>query len=114
MGNDPILDRAEDFLERERAILRSGRIAELSEIADMHGAVIASLENAQGDIARIRRLRALAVRNGEMLAASAQGVRRALKRLGELQKASGPIESYSANGRRCEIGSINPKFERKA
>ena len=108
------LDRAETYLERERDILLSGRIKELAGLADTRAAVLSTLAGASGDAARIKRLRAMAARNGTLLAASAHGVNRALKRLKELRKATGPIGSYSATGGPCEIGSINPQFERKA
>lgn len=114
MASDDPIDRAEAYLGREREILLSGRLAELAEIAGARDEVLAALAGAEGDGARIGKLRDRAIRNGALLAAAAQGVHRAIKRLAELRKAAGPIGSYSPSGTRCEIGSVNPKFERKA
>ncbi len=108
------LDRAEKYLEEEREILLSGRVAELAGLAERREAVLATLSAAKGDAARLQRLRDQAMRNGALMNAAAEGVNRAIKRLAELRRAAGPIGSYSATGGRCEIGSVNPKFERKA
>jgi flagellar biosynthesis/type III secretory pathway chaperone len=114
MTNDTTLDRVEAFLERERAILLSGRIAELAELADAREEMLQALADESADSQRIRRLREKATRNGALLEAASEGVKRAMKRLADLRKAAGPIGSYSAGGGRCEIGAVNPKFERKA
>jgi flagellar biosynthesis/type III secretory pathway chaperone len=114
MTADAALDRAEDYLERERAILLSGRITELSRLADAREDMLKALADETADSRRLARLREKAVRNGALLAAASEGVNRAMKRLADLRKATGPIGSYSASGGRCEIGAVNPKFERKA
>ncbi len=108
------LDRAEKYLEEEREILLSGRIAELAGLAERREAVLATLSATKGDGARLQRLRDRAKRNGALMSAAAEGVNRAIKRLAELRKAAGPIGSYSATGGRCEIGTVGPKFEKKA
>lgn len=114
MTNDRALERAEDYFERERAILLSGKLEDLAGLVEEREAVLAGISATEGDAARIRRLRDLAERNGALLLSASEGVGRAMKRLSELRKAAGPIGSYSESGSRCEIGSINPKFERKA
>ena len=114
MTAEDALDLAEHYLEREREILVSGRIRELEHLAESRAAVLAALARTNGDAARIQRLRNLAERNSSLLEASAEGVNRAIKRLAELRKAAGPIQSYSSSGGQCEIGAVNPQFERKA
>lgn len=114
MPRDGTLDEAEDYLEREREILLSGRIEELERMEMQREAVFSTLARAHDDATRLTRLRTLAERNGALLEASADGIKQAMKRLSDLRKAAGPIGSYSASGGRCEIGSVNPQFERKA
>ena len=114
MPADAALDRAEDYLRHERDILLSGRLTELAGLEETRAAVLSTLADNTGDAQRIKRLRTLATHNGSLLRASAEGVNRAMKRLAELRRSAGPIGSYSATGRPCEIGSVNPKFERKA
>jgi len=114
MAAETALDRAEDYLERERAILLSGRVAELARLADAREEMLKALADETADSQRVARLREKALRNGALLEAAAEGVNRAMKRLADLRQAAGPIGSYSASGGRCEIGAVNPKFERKA
>ena len=114
MSDEDSLDTAETYLSRERKILLSGKIEELAALADARAAMLTRLARSDGDPVRLGRLRAQAERNGSMLKAASEGVNRAIKRLSELRKASGPIGSYSATGGQCQIGAINPKFERKA
>ena len=114
MTPEDTLDMAEDYLEREREILLSGRILDLERLEGSRASMLSALAQTDGDMDRILRLRALAERNGVLLEASADGVNRAKQRLGELRKAAGPIQSYSPSGGQCEIGASNPQFERKA
>lgn len=114
MTADDSLGRVEDYLRREREILLSGRLDDLEGLAETRDSVLSALGRADGDLERVERLKGLARRNGSLLRAAAEGVNRAMKRLADLRKAAGPIGSYSATGGRCEIGSVNPQFERKA
>ncbi|MEM6823957.1 MAG: hypothetical protein AAF566_02495 [Pseudomonadota bacterium] len=114
MTPDNALDLAEDYLERERQILLSGQIGELERLQPTREKVVSALLHTKGEARRVKRLRVLAQRNRVLLKASAEGVQRAIKRLGELRKAAGPIQSYSSNGGQCAIGPVNPQFERKA
>ena len=103
---------AEALLDRERDLLRLGRIDELAPLLAERDRVLAAATGA--DVERLRRLRAKAERNGRLASAAADGIRAALSRVRELARAAGPIGSYSATGESLKIGAIRPTCERKA
>lgn len=114
MKIDDNLEEIEKHLDHERDILRQGRLSELEPILQEKERFITILQGYDGDRTKLQRLRSKAEHNAELLKSCETGIRRALLRLRELQIASGPIASYSAEGSPEKIGKNKPEFEIKA
>lgn len=114
MSTERKLKSVESYLDRERRILRTGRITELATLAEDRERALAALDAVRGNGPVLQRLRSEVRRNNAMMESAASGLRAAIKRISDLRAAAGPIGSYSAQGERCEIGSTAPRFERKA
>lgn len=114
MSAERKLKSVESYIERERRILRSGRISELADLVEDREKALALLDAARGNGPALQRLRSEVHRNNALMEAAASGLRSAIKRISDLRAASGPIGSYSASGQRMEIGSNSPTVERKA
>lgn len=108
------LKSIENYLERERKILRTGQIAGLTTLTEDRAQALSLLNSVRGKGPELQRLKANFQRNNSMLSSAAAGLRSAIKRISELRAAAGPIGSYSASGERREIGSNAPTIERKA
>ena len=114
MGRDAQLSRIEALLTEERAVLLSGKLTALPDLAADRDRLLAEIAQGTGDRARLQRLRTLALRNTELARAARDGVQAAIARLSAIRAAAGPIGSYSADGARVHIGADRPAFERKA
>jgi hypothetical protein len=93
-----------------RADLLRGDLTGLAAHLDAFAALESRLA-LQVDPDTLAALRAEADRNRDLLAASAAGVRAALRRLGE---AASPSAVYAPDGRRVRIGGAAPDTESRA
>ena len=112
--SDEILRRAEALLAEERRAVMAADFDALDEIAGRKAAVMSELRDVRAPAERLRQLRRTAERNGELLAASARGLRAVIRRLSEIRSANGPLRTYSQDGRQQTFGAARGSFERKA
>jgi hypothetical protein len=114
MKSNLAIDRLEDYLEDERQAIRTAKLDRLFKLEKERKTVLDGLGTLNGDPVRLQKLRLRARRNGELMQAAASGIRSAIRRIEELQRATGPINSYSAEGKPRSIGTNNYTIERKA
>lgn len=108
-----IIDELEDLLDRERAMLRTGALQELSRLADQKARLMAGLSAAAGQ-SSLTRLREKAARNARMLDAAARGIRSVTDRIAALRAGPQTFTTYAANGARATVGSKSGNVERRA
>ena len=116
MTDNAVLRGFQELLDDERDALRAGRLDELQGFEARRNRLMAELPGAVTGLSpdRLETLRKGAQRNAELARAASEGVRDAIRRIGEIRKATGPIGSYGADGGRVEIGQPTPAVERKA
>ena len=114
MARERRLQTLETALGEIGDALQSGRISDLPGLTDRLQRCLEDGEPGGTNDARLARLRAATARNATLASAAADGIRDALRRLAEIRAATGPIESYGADGSRANIGPGRPTFEHKA
>jgi len=100
----------EDLLDQTHAAVLTGDVATLATLAPK----VEALAGSPGarDAGTADRLLRKARRNLTLLAASAQGVRAAQARFGDI--LAGPtLTTYDALGRKAAIGSVSPALPRR-
>lgn len=107
------IDAFEDLLERERALLLSGRLDGLARIAEEKAALVARLGPVEG-VENLRDLRRKAERNARLLEAAGAGIRSVTRRIEALREGPEPLSTYAANGRREMLGESGSSVERRA
>ena len=108
-----IIDELEDLLDRERTMLRSGAVQELSRLADQKVRLMKGL-SAAAEQSSLTRLREKAARNARMLDAAGKGIRSVANRISALRAGPQTFTTYAANGARATVGSKSGKVERRA
>lgn len=109
----PVADDLEDLLQRERELIRAGRLEDLARLSAHKIALAQRLVAAPaGDAARIARLRRLGAENSELLDAAARGLRAALRQIGEARKL-GEQNVYARDGRRTRIASLSGELRQR-
>lgn len=114
MVDDPRADELMALLNRELALLISGKLGELGGIATEKERLVRGLATGSGQSARLQELLRQSHRNAALLEAAAKGIDSARRRLKALREATGPIRSYGPAGERQRIGTSHPNFSRKA
>ena len=116
MSENTVLRDLETLLDDEREVLRAGRLEELRGLEERRRRVMVGVPEIIAEVApeRLDALREQAQKNADLARAVSDGVRDAMRRLGDIRKASGPIGSYGADGAPVEIGQAQPAVERKA
>lgn len=113
MAEESAARRLEALMKMERQALLAGKIDAITVFEEERGRLLAEVsQTASADA--LHRLRGLAERNAGLAGAAAEGIRDAIRRLGEIRGAAGPIASYSASGKPARIGESAPTLERKA
>lgn len=108
-----LADELEDVLDRERGMLRTGSLRDLSTLAEHKARLMAKLSPAVGSDALIK-LREKASRNARMLDAAAKGIRSVTDRIATLRSGSTSFSTYSASGARATVGTKASRVERRA
>ena len=86
-----IIDELEDLLDRERTMLRSGAVQELSRLADQKVRLMKGL-SAAAEQSSLTRLREKAARNARMLDAAGKGIRSVANRISALRAGPQQME----------------------
>lgn len=103
----------EELLEVERRLLTGGDLDGLARLARRKEALMAGLRPGAAPEAALTRLRRALARNDALLAAAAQGVRDADRRLREL--IEGPaLVTYDGSGKRRTVDAARPALSRNA
>jgi flagellar biosynthesis/type III secretory pathway chaperone len=112
--NDPIA-ALERLLERERAALLAGDLAQLPALIAGKERLLPALEHAaRPEAAALDRLKARAEANQVLLDAALHGVRAARARL-ETARSGGPaLSTYDARGKAESHAPARPSVERRA
>lgn len=103
----------ERLLERERRDLLAGDLTALAGHARQKARLAAQLEKTPAGEAALARIRAMAVRNGALLAAARDGVAAALHAVEGRRKAGADLATYDRAGRRNAIAGGQPGFEKR-
>ncbi len=106
--------RIESILHAERTALLAGSFEALEKIAPMKAAIIPHLLRGGLDKKHLSRLRHVAARNEALLAASAEGIRAAVRRVSDIRDALEPLNTYSPDGARQGLTQKSGKVERRA
>lgn len=101
MAADAELDHS---LDRLRAALRRGDLAELALAATAIEAQLTALDQPP-DEAILHRLRGKAERNLKLLEAAARGLRAARHRLQEIAAGGRGLSTYDMRGQRADLGA---------
>ncbi len=104
----------ERLLDEERAALRAGHLEAIRGFSERRDALLGRVSAAGADPGELQRVQEKIRRNSVLLDAVRGGINAAIRRINEVQKATGPIASYGANGDRREIGRSRPNWEHKA
>ncbi|GKY86700.1 hypothetical protein [Sinisalibacter aestuarii] len=99
-------DALEDLLDRERALLIEGRIAQLDRATRHKAQLIARLAGA-ADTAQLTRIRAKAERNQRLLQGAVRGIEAARQRLAHIGEPPVRLSTYSADGARRDLGQTH-------
>ncbi len=111
---DKSLSDFEKLLDEERAALKAGHLEAIRGISEQRDALLGRISTDGSDAAHLQRVQEKARRNSVLMEAFRDGIKSAMRRIGEVQKAAGPIASYGAKGDPREIGNTRPNWEHKA
>jgi flagellar biosynthesis/type III secretory pathway chaperone len=111
---DVTIEGIDELLEDERRALLSGDLMALSSIADRKEALAQQLSGTKPAGPELVALRRKAERNAELLEAATKGLRSVTRRLAEIQRANGPLETYGQDGTRHTLGAGRGSLEKKA
>jgi flagellar biosynthesis/type III secretory pathway chaperone len=113
MGKVDVVAALEDLLEAERALVLTGDVGALEQLAGRKEALLAALAGAEVTPAALERLRLGLDRNARVLSAAGQGIRDAIERVRQLADPA-PLVTYDGQGRRSEIEAPSPSVSRSA
>jgi flagellar biosynthesis/type III secretory pathway chaperone len=108
------LNEIESLLGAERNALLTGDFDALADLAERKEALIGQLAKTDAGAPTLRRLRARAERNAALLEASMRGLRGISRRLSEIRRANGPLQTYGQDGAQQTLGAPTGSFERRA
>ncbi|SIO49944.1 hypothetical protein SAMN05444722_2746 [Rhodovulum sp. ES.010] len=108
-------DPLEELLLRERTALRRADFKALPAIAAEKERAVAELERHPiTDADTLARLREMAARNAELLAAMRRGVDSAAASLKRARAPAEPLTTYGPGGQSAAIGAVNRAVTRRA
>jgi len=110
---DPVIDAFEDLLERERKLLLAGSLDGLARIA-AHKEDLAARLKKVGRSPALERLKTKAERNARLLESAGAGIRSVLRRIEAVREGPEPLSTYSASGRKTDLGGARRTMERRA
>lgn len=112
--DNPTMVAIEDLLEEERAALLAGDFEALADLVERKQALTDELLRDGTQQSALQRLRRRAERNAGLIEASIRGMRTVARRLAEIRRANGPLQTYSQNGAKQTFGAAPGTFERRA
>ena len=112
--SDPRFAEVEQLLDDERAALLSGELGALAGLAERKEALVRDLTDSRPEGGALAALKAKSERNAELLAAAAKGVRTAMRRIGDIREANGPLKTYGRDGTQQTLGSSGGSLEKRA
>jgi len=107
------VDALDDLLDHERQVILSGKIDALVRLAPEKERLLARLPVAVTDPATLERLRGKVMRNQDLLAAAARGIRAARDRLGGTS-ARTDLRTYGRDGAPTHLGGGTGGVNRRA
>lgn len=118
MKRDPqsIMEELDALLEKERALLLTGKLDDMADILSAKEALIDALSAAdQEDMQDLAGLQNKLTRNQTLLDGALHGIRRTTARLAALRRVRRSLETYNEAGDKQTIeGRVTRKLERRA
>lgn len=109
------VDEIADLLEREREALRIADFGALRTLAEEKERLVGDMgDKPIGDAETLGRLRDMAARNENLLAAVRQGVDSAARIIGRRHAPAEPLDTYDHTGQRTRIGDKKGSLTRRA
>lgn len=108
------LDTFADLLDRERAAILKGDFAALKRMLAEKERLVALFRTGNQNGRDLHVLREKSANNNAMLLAATNGVRAAMRRLAENQKATASLRTYDDSGNQTSHSAPVPTLERWA
>lgn len=107
------------LLETEKDLLLAGAISELASLDERRAAIVRRLRGAPEEVLKrnvriVRKIRSLAERNQNLLAAYLDGAREAARKLAELEIQLRSMGAYRRDGRPVEASTPNSTTQKRA
>ncbi|QIE40882.1 hypothetical protein G5B39_02245 [Rhodobacteraceae bacterium SC52] len=99
-------------LERERTSLLAGRFEALEELNLEKMSLATSLPGGESDTARVERILARSRSNQRLAEAAGEGLKAAMRRLGEVERLDGGTGHYSSCGARTKTPNVSRTLRR--
>jgi hypothetical protein len=104
MSVETSMDSLDEVLEAEREALLRGDLEKLAEMVETKEALIARLNEIMGnDLPRLRELDVKVRRNQQLLDGALEGIRAVARRMAELRRIRGSLETYGSDGKKRNI-----------
>ncbi|MFV2051305.1 hypothetical protein [Aliiroseovarius sp. YM-037] len=102
-------------LEAEREAILAGRLEDVSRLVAQKERLLDSTNFAEIHPDDLKRLRAKAQRNEQLLSSAMAGLRRAMARIEELREGGTGLNTYTQSGGKTALGTGGaPRVEKKA
>lgn len=102
-----------ELLEKERAAILKAEFATLAQVSASKISLMKSVAKSTATERELETLKSLTERNSKLLAASAQGLRSARKRLSMLRAPKPAFQTYGPSGSMSDIGHKSLTIKRK-
>ena len=107
-------DALEDLLDHERRLILSGQIDGLLRASGEKDRLLARLPGAGENAEVLNRLRRKADRNQKLLAAAAQGLKSAARRIEAMKTSTTSLRTYGRDGAAADLTNAPGGFDRQA
>ncbi|MCB1337754.1 MAG: hypothetical protein KDK10_10005 [Maritimibacter sp.] len=104
----------EDLLDRERALIKAGRIDQIVRLGAEKERLIGRLARQGASAPGLERLRAKADRNVRLLDAAARGIKAAAGRLDRRGDDGAALRTYGRNGAAAALAGARRGIDRQA
>ena len=106
----------ETLLEQEEDALRHSDFARLEQVLQAKEDLLAAWRADDPDLSgeEIRHLKAAAERNHRLHQATIRGLKSVIDRLAATQRAASHLDTYTAQGKRCDLAAPTARLEKKA
>ena len=116
MSDELNMDALDDLLEAERAALLSGDLIKLTEMLPIKEALMNALsEENHANLPALVQLDGKVRRNQLLLDGALEGIRDVTRRMAELRRLRGSLETYDSDGKKRNIDvATDHSVERRA